>query len=188
MFTFVLQYCHVGHYNLKRCLCVPVSLHKVLILNAFFSWRTISAFPGFRTNSSCFTAFMCQIVREYPSCIMENVLCKTMIAKGGMQFIFFLKQLRKQKPILLVPVQLALSGFPFVITGSVDPHNPAQKVYRIFYFKFFENFIVFPLPVTYSLFAPTPSTQYPFFNRAISTSCFAASSRRRSTSDSDLLR
>lgn len=188
MLALVLQYCHVGHYNLKRSLCIPVTFNKVFILNAFFSRRMIPAFSGFRTNSSCFTAFMCQVVREYPSCIMENVLCKTMIAERGMQFMFFLQQLCEQDPILLVPVQLALSGFPFVIAGSVDPHDSAQKVYRIFYFEFFENFVVFPLPVTYSLFAPTPSTQYPFFNRAISTSCFATSSRSRSTSDSDLLR
>ena len=67
-------------------------------------------------------------------------------------------------------------------------HIQTEEIYRIFYFEFFENFVVFPLPVTYSLSAPTPSTQYPFFSRAISTSCLATSSLSRSTSDKFLLR
>lgn len=89
--------------------------------------------------------------------------------------------------VLLVAVQLALPTAPFVIAGTVDAHDPAQEVHRILHPEFFNDFVVFPLPVTYSLFAPALSTQYPFFNRAISTSCFATISRSRSTSLNDLL-
>ena len=90
-------------------------------------------------------------------------------------------------PVPLVPIQQSLSLPPLVVAGTVYPHDPAQKIHRIFSFQFFDDFVVFPLPVTYSLFAPTPSTQYPFFNRAISTSCLAMMSRSRSTSLNDLL-
>ena len=57
----------------------------------------------------------------------------------------------------------------------------------LLHFEFFDDFVFFSLPVTYSLFAPAPSTQYPFFNRAISTSCLATMRRSRSTSLNDLL-
>src|SRR5699024_6801827 len=71
--------------------------------------------------------------------------------------------------------------------GAVYAHEPTQKIYQVLYPQFLDDFAVFPLPVTYSLLAPAPSTQYPFFNRAISTSCLAMMSRSRSTSLSDLL-
>ena len=101
--------------------------------------------------------------------------------------MFLMKQLCKQNTILFIAVELPLPWFPLVISRTVDSHNLTQKVYWILYFEFFENFVVFPLPVTYSLFALAPSTQYPFFNRAISTSCLAMLRRSRSNSLSDIL-
>ena len=97
-----------------------------------------------------------------------------------------LQQLCLSDPILLISVWCS-SLPPFVIAGSVYSHEPAQKIHRILCSQFFDDFVVFPLPVTYSLLAPTPSTQYPFFNRAISISCLAMMSRSRSNSSNDLL-
>lgn len=88
---------------------------------------------------------------------------------------------------MLIAVERSFSLPPLVIARAIYIHESAQKVYGILFPHFFDNFVVFPLPVTYSLFAPTPSTQYPFFNRAISTSCLAMMSCSRSTSPSDLL-
>jgi hypothetical protein len=68
---------------------------------------------------------MSQIIRENPSCIMKNVSGQSVIAKGWMQFVFFLKQLGQENTILLIPIQLPLPCFPFVVTGAVDPHDLA---------------------------------------------------------------
>ncbi len=76
--------------------------------------------------------------------------------------MLLVKQLGKCRPILLVAIGLALAGFPLVVSRAIDSHNPAQKYYGVSFFEFFDHFIVFPLPVTYSLSAPDPSTQYPF--------------------------
>lgn len=55
--------------------------------------------------------------------------------------------------------------------------------YNGIFFHFLDDFVLTSCLVMYSLFAPTPSIQYPFFNRAISISCFATTKRRRSNSD-----
>ncbi len=130
---------------------------------------------------------MGQMVGKHPACLVKNVSGQTVVAMRRMFFMSLFKKLRQENTILLVAVKLALTATPLVIAGTVDVHDPAQKVYRVFLPEFFDDFIVFPLPVTYSLFAPAPSTQYPFFNRAISTSCFATISRSLSTSLNDLL-
>ena len=72
-----------------------------------------------------------------------------------------LAKLGQKNTILLITVKLSLPMTPLVITGSVDVHDPAQEAYRILHPELFDDFVVFPLPVTYSLFAPSPSTQYP---------------------------
>lgn len=76
-------------------------------------------------------------------------------------------------PVPFIAVHFSLPLPPFVVARAIHTHNLAQKIDRIFSFQFFDDFVFFPLPVTYSFLAPTPSTQYPFFNRAISTSCLA---------------
>ena len=106
----------------------------------------------------------------------------------GMLLVLFGQKLCKQLSVLLIPVQYSLSILPFVIAGLTDSHELTEKGYWIFFFHFFNNFVFAPCPVTYSLFAPAPSTQYPFFNRAISISCLATNSRNRSNSDRFLLR
>ena len=65
--------------------------------------------------------------------------------------MLFMEQFCKDDPVLLIPIKPALAHFPFVIAGTADPRDSAQKIYRVFYFEFFENFVVFPLPVTYIL-------------------------------------
>lgn len=85
-----------------------------------------------------------------------------MIAQGRIALMFFMEQFCKYNPVLFIPIQLALTRLPFVIAGTFDPHRFAQKIYRVFYFGFFDNLVVFPLLVTHSLFGPTPSTQYSF--------------------------
>ena len=127
------------------------------------------------------------MVREYPAGRVKNISGQTVVTMRRMFFVGLLKKLSQENPIFLIAVKLALPTAPLVITGAIDVHDPAEEVYRILYSEFFDDFIVFSLPVTYSLFAPAPSTQYPFFNRAISTSCFATISRNRSTSLNDLL-
>ena len=126
-------------------------------------------------------------MRKHPASFLKYIVCKPMIAMRWMLVMFFLKQRRKQHPILFIPIDRSLPRFPFVISGSVKAHKSTQEIYRIVFFEFFDDFVLFPLPVTYSLFAPTPSTQYPFFNRAISTSCLATMRRSLSISLKDLL-
>ena len=104
-----------------------------------------------------------------------------------MPCVLLLKKICQQYPILFISVQCSLPCFPFVISGTVYTHELAQKGYGIFPFELFEHFVFFSLPVTYSLFAPTPSTQYPFFNRSFSISSFATISRNCSISDRLLL-
>ena len=104
-----------------------------------------------------------------------------------MLLVLFCQQFSQQLPILLISVQCTLSALPFVVTGLTDSQELAEKDNRIFSFHFFDDLVFTSCPVTYALFAPTPSTQYPFFNRAISISCFATNKRRRSTSDKFLL-
>ena len=65
LLTVVLQYCHIGYYNLKRRLCIPTTFDKIFVFDTFFSGRFIPAFSRFRTDSGSFTAFMRQIVWEY---------------------------------------------------------------------------------------------------------------------------
>ena len=127
------------------------------------------------------------MIGEHPACPVKNVSGQAVVAVRRMLFMSLLKKLRQENAILFVAVKLTLTATPLVIARTVNIHDPAEKVYRILHSEFFDDFVVFPLPVTYSLFAPTPSTQYPFFNRAISTSCFAMISRSLSTSLNDLL-
>lgn len=42
---------------------------------------------------------------------------------GRMALVFFMEQFCKYDPILLIPVKLALTRLPFVIAGTVDPHD-----------------------------------------------------------------
>ena len=110
-----------------------------------------------------------------------------MIPVGGVILMRSLKKLGQENTVFLILILLPFSGSPFVIAGTIDVHDTAQIVYRVLYSEFFDNFVVLPFPVTYSLFAPAPSTQYPFFNLAFSISSFATMRRKRSTSDNDLL-
>lgn len=84
LLSLVFQYRHIRYHDLKRCLGIPVTFDQILILNAFFSRWTIPAFPGLGTNPGSLAAFMCQIVRENPTCIVKNISCKAMISKGRM--------------------------------------------------------------------------------------------------------
>ena len=154
---------------------------------ALFSWRMIGILSGLGPNPGLLAALMSQMVGENPACPVKNVSGQTVVAVRRMFFMSLLKKPRQENAILLVAVNLTLTATPLVIAGTVDVHDSAEKVYRILHSEFFDDFVVFPLPVTYSLFAPAPSTQYPFFNRAISTSCFATISRSLSSSLNDLL-
>lgn len=82
-----------------------------------------------------------------------------MIPVGRVLFMRRLKKLGQENTVFLILILPPSSGSPFVIAGTVDVHDPAQKVYRILYSEFFDDFVVLPLPVTYSLLAPAPSTQ-----------------------------
>ena len=154
---------------------------------ALFSRWTVGILSGLGPNPGLLAALMSQTVGEYPACLVKNVFGQTMVAMRRVCFMCLLEKLGQKNAIFLIAVDLTLTTAPLVITGTVDAHDPAQKVYRILHSEVFDDFVVFPLPVTYSLLAPAPSTQYPFFNRAISTSCFAMISRSLSTSLNDLL-
>src|SRR5699024_486034 len=104
-----------------------------------------------------------------------------------MLFMGSLQQPGQFHPVPFIAVHFSLPLPPFVVARAIHIHNLAQKIDRIFSFQFFDDFVFFPLPVTYSFFAPPPSTQYPFFNRPISTPCLAMMSLIRSTSLSVLL-
>ena len=144
-------------------------------------------FSGFRVYPCSFTTLVCQMMRKHPAGLSKYIICKAMIAVRWMLFVRLLKQVCKHDPIFLVAVHLALPCFPFVVAGSIHFHKFAEKLYRILHFELFDDFVFSALPVAYTLFAPTPSTQYPFFNRAISISCLATISLSRSTSLKDLL-
>ena len=151
------------------------------------SRRFVCVFSCLGTYPRILAALMGQMVRKHPSCPLKDVSGQAVVSVGRMLFVRFLKEFSQENAILFVAVWLAFPAAPFVIAGSVDVHDPAKKIYRILYSEVFDDFVIFPLPVTYSFFAPTPSTQYPFFNRAISTSCLATISRSLSTSLNDLL-
>ena len=154
----------------------------------FFAGLFIPILAGFGSNSGLLAAFVSQIVGKYPSRFLKHILSKHMVAMRWMLPVLFNQKFRKQQPITLISVQRSLTFLPFIVARFADSHELTEKDDWIFAFQLLDNFILTSCPITYSLFAPTPSTQYPFFNRAISTSCFATSRRRRSTSDSDLLR
>lgn len=172
---------HVRNDDLNGFRCVPMASYLVREDMALFSLRMVSVLSGFGANSGLLAALVRQMVGKYPSGLVKNISGQTVVTMGRMLFMSLLKKLGQENTILLIADKLALPTTPLVIAGTVDVHDPAQKVYRIFHSEFFDDFVVFPLQVTYSLFAPAPSTQYPFFNWAISTSCFATSSRNRST-------
>ena len=50
---------------------------------------------------------------------------QAVIAQGRMALVLFMEQFCKYDPILLIPVKLALTRLPFVIAGTVDPHDSA---------------------------------------------------------------
>ena len=152
----------------------------------FFS-RLVCRLSCLGTYTGIFTALMSQIVGKHPAGLVKYISGQTVVAVRRVFFMCFQEKFGQENTIFLIAIRLSFSASPFVVSGSIDIHDPAQKVYRVFHPEFFDDFVVFPLPVTYSLFAPAPSTQYPFFKRAISTSCFATISRSRSTSLSDLL-
>ncbi len=99
----------------------------------------------------------------------------------------FPKELCQESAIFLITVLRSSSTSPFVIAGTVYPHKIQKAGHGVFHSEFFDDFVVILLPVTYTLFAPTPSTQYPFFNLAFSISNLATVSRSRSNSESFLL-
>ena len=144
-------------------------------------------FTGFRSDPCKFAALMRQMVRKHPASFLKYIIRKPMVPMRRMFFVLFSQQFRELNSVSLIPIYLSLSRFPFVISGPVHIHDPAEEIYGILYFEFFDGLVVSSLPVTYFLLAPTPSTQYPFFKRAISTSCLATMRRSRSTSLSDLL-
>ena len=99
----------------------------------------------------------------------------------------FLEEICQQNPVLFIAIRLASAFPPLAITGTIYSHKTQKISHRIFHSEFFDDFVIASLPVTYTLFAPTPSTQYPFFRLAFSISSFATVSRSRSNSDSFLL-
>ena len=101
--------------------------------------------------------------------------------------MLFCQKLCEQLPVLFISIQLSLPPSPLVVTGITNPHKLAEEHDGIFYFKYFNDFVLLPGPVTYSLFAPTPSAQYPFFNRSFSISSLATISRSLSNSERFLL-
>ncbi len=131
-------------------------------------------------NSGSFAALMCKIVGKYPPGFKEYIVGKAMISMGRIFFMFFLQPLRQKNPVLFISVRLVLPAFPFVVTGSVYVHDLTKETYWISGSECFDDFKFFSLPVTNSLAAPTPFTQYPFFNLSFSISSFATISRRRS--------
>ena len=154
---------------------------------AFFSRRPICVFPGLGSYSGTLTALVRQMIGEYPSRPFKNISGQTMVTVRWMRFMSIPEKLCQKSPVFFIAVLRPSPTTPLVIAGSVDAHDPAKKIHRILYSELFNDLIIFPLPITYSLPAPTPSTQYPFFNLAISTSCFATIKRSRSTSLNDLL-
>ena len=67
-------------YSTECYSCIPVSLYFVWELNMFFSGFLIGVFPCFRTDAGLFAAFVCQIVRKYPSGSLKYCFCKHMVA------------------------------------------------------------------------------------------------------------
>ena len=153
----------------------------------FFSRGMVCVLSGLGANRCLLAALMGQMIGKHPAGRVKNVSGQTVVTMRRMFFMGFFKKLSQENTIFLIAVKLALPTAPLVIAGTVDIHDPAEKIHRILHSEFFDDFVVFPLPVTYSLLAPAPSTQYPFFNRAISTSCFATIRRSLSTSLNDLL-
>ena len=153
----------------------------------FFSRGMVCVLSGLGANPCLLAALMGQMIGKHPAGRVKNVSGQTVVTVRGMLFMGFLKKLCQANAVFLIAVFCSFPATPFVIAGTVDVHDPAEKVYRILHSEFFDDFVVFSLPVTYSLLAPAPSTQYPFFNLAFSTSSFATISRSRSTSLNDLL-
>ena len=182
-----LQHRHVRNNNFNGFRCVPMASYLVGEDMTLFARRMVSVLSGFGANPGLLAALMGQMVGKHPSGLVKNVSGQTVVTVGRMLFMSLLEKLSQENTVFLIAVKLTLPAAPFVIARSVNVHDPAQKIHRILHSEFFDDFVIFPLPVTYSLFTPAPSTQYPFFNRAISTSCFATRSRSRSTSLSDLL-
>ena len=116
-------------------------------------------FTGFGSDSCKFAALMRQMVRKHPSSFLKYIIRKPMVPMRRMLFVCFLQQFREQDPVSLIPVQMSLPRSPFVVSRSVHIHDPAEEIYGILYFEFFDDLVVLSLPVTYSLLAPTPSTQ-----------------------------
>ena len=153
----------------------------------FFSRLMIGVLSGLGTNTGILAALMCQMVRKYPSCLVKDIFSKTMVTMRRILFMGFLKKLRQQNTVLLIAIRLTSTVPPLVITRAVYSHKIQEISHRVFYSEFFDDFVIVSLPVTYTLFAPASSTQYPFFNLAFSISSFATVSRNRSNSESFLL-
>ena len=88
--ALVLEYRHVWYDDLHRSCCVPVPIYNIWKLNMFLSLFLVDVFSGFWPDSGLFTAFMCQIMRKYPSCLFKHIICKSVVAMGGMLLVFLM--------------------------------------------------------------------------------------------------
>ncbi len=55
---------------------------------------------------------MDQIMGEYPSCSLEYIIRKHVVAMGGMLLVLFKQNLCKQLSVLLIPVEYSLAILP----------------------------------------------------------------------------
>ena len=78
--SIVLEYRHVGYNDFNRMSCIPVSIDFVREPHMFFSRFLVGVFPCFGANTGLLAAFMCQIMRKYPSGSFKDSFCKHMVS------------------------------------------------------------------------------------------------------------
>lgn len=98
---------YVRNDDLNWTCCIPISLYFIRKRNMFWPCSFVDILPCLRSNTSLFTAFMCQIVREYPSDFLKYRPGKHMVSMWGMRSVLFFQRLCKQPPVVFVSVQLS---------------------------------------------------------------------------------